>query len=115
MHTCLMCSVSFKSEGQKQDKVQERICKMGILSKLIKLWLQDKCHQIFNHHACHLKSVWLATSFIFQHENEPKHITNAVKAYLDRKTHNGALSVMDQPPRRLDLNIIRALWIHIDN
>lgn len=46
-----MCSVSFKSEGQKQEKVQERICKTGILSKFIKLWLQDKRHQILSHHA----------------------------------------------------------------
>lgn len=32
--------------------------------------------------------------FIFQHENDPKHIANAVKSYLERKT---ALTVMDWP------------------
>lgn len=34
-------------------------------------------------------------SFIFLQKNYPKHAANAIKAYLDRKAHNGTPSVMD--------------------
>lgn len=38
---------------------------------------------------------------IFQHHSDPKH-------------NKGTLSAMDCPPQSLDLNIIEALWDHID-
>lgn len=42
----------------------------------------------------------LAMGFIFQCDNDPKHL---VKACLDRKTYNGTLAVMDWSPQSLDL------------
>lgn len=35
----------------------------------------------------------------------PKHMANAVKAHLDRKTHSGTLSAVDWPPQNQGLNI----------
>lgn len=37
----------------------------------------------------------IGTSFIFQHDNHPKHTVNAVNAYQDRRTDNETLSVID--------------------
>lgn len=49
-----------------------------------------------------------------QHDNDPQPSVNAVKAYLDRKTHNGTPTVMDWPPQSPDLNIIGAVGDHLD-
>ena len=38
----------------------------------------------------------------------------AVKSYSERKTADKTLTVMDQPPHSPDLNIIEAVWDHLD-
>lgn len=43
--------------------------------------------------------------FLMCHGNEPN-TTNTVKAFVDRKLHNGTPPVKDWPPQSLDLNII---------
>lgn len=43
---------------------------------------------------------------VFQHDNDPEHTVNAVDASLNRRTHNGILSVMDRPPPSPDRNTI---------
>ena len=67
---------------------------------------QDR--QVLIHHAIpsekHLQTQ--GNGFIFQHDHDPKHTANAVKSFLERKTANKPLTVMDwsQSP---DLNIYR--------
>lgn len=39
----------------------------------------------------------IGNGFMFEDDNGPKHTASAVKAYSDRKTHNGKLSVLDWP------------------
>lgn len=41
---------------------------------------------------------------MFQHENDPRHIVNTVKAHLDRKAHGGT-RVVDWAPQSPDPNI----------
>ena len=55
-------------------------------------------------------SVWLGTGFIFQYHNDPKH-----KSYLERKTADKTLTVMDWPPQSAALNIIEAVWDHLNS
>ena len=56
----------------------------------------------------------MGNSFIFQHDNDPKHTAGKVKACLDRKTHDKSVSAMDLPPQNQDLNITEAVWDHLD-
>ena len=47
--------------------------------------------------------------FIFQYHNDAKHTANAVKSYLEKKTADKPLTVMDWAPQNPDLNIIEAV------
>lgn len=53
----------------------------------------------------------IGNSFILRHDNDPKRTAEAVKSYLDRITHNGALSAMDWPPRIFIWFIERNHWL----
>ena len=47
---------------------------------------------------------------IFQHDNDPKHTSNAVKNYL----RNPRIKVLPRPPQSPDFNPIENLWSEID-
>ena len=44
----------------------------------------------------------------------PSTLLMPVKSYLERKTADETLTVMDWPPQGSDLNIIEAVWDHLD-
>ena len=68
--------------------------------------------QVLIHHAIPSGRCLIGNGFIFQHDNNPKHIANAVKSYLEREgqliKHSHGLA--SSP----DLNIIEAVWAHLD-
>lgn len=39
--------------------------------------------------------------------------SSAIKAYLNRKAHNGTPGIMDWPPQSPDLKMIVAVWDHL--
>ena len=75
----------------------------------------EKYRQVLIHYAIPSGSVRLGTVLeVFQYHNDPKHTANAVKSYLEGKTADKTLTVVDGPPQSLDLNIIDAVWDHLD-
>ena len=56
-----------------------------------------KYRQVLIHHAIPSGKRPVANCFIFQHDNDPKHTAYAVKSYLERKTADKTLTVMDWP------------------
>lgn len=69
----------------------------------------EKYRQVLICHAIPSGKCLIGNDFIFQHDNNPKHTANAVKSYLERKTADKTLTVMDRPPQSPDLKIIEAV------
>ena len=74
----------------------------------------EKYRHVLIHHAIPSGKGLSGNGFIFQHDDDPKHTANAVKSYLERKTADKILTVMDWPPQSPALNIIEAVWDHLD-
>ena len=74
----------------------------------------EKYRQVLIHHAIPSGKRPGGNCFIFQHDNDPKHTAHAVKSYLERKTTDRPLTVMDWPPQSPYLNIIEAVRDHLD-
>ena len=68
----------------------------------------EKYRQILVHHAIPSGKHQISNGFIFQQNNDPKHISLKVKSYLKWKEQSGNDQVMIWPPQSPDLNIIES-------
>ena len=73
----------------------------------------ERYKQVIIHHAIPSGKRLIRNGFIIQHD-DPKHTANAVKSYLERKSADKILTVMDWPPLSPDLNIIEKVWDHLE-
>lgn len=86
----------------------------NLLSKLNGIINTEKYHWILIHHERPSEKYLIGKNFIFLPDNDLKHTANAVKSYLNRKTHEEKLSVIDWPSWSLTLKIIEVVWVHLD-
>ena len=74
----------------------------------------EKYRQIFIHHAIQSGKRLIGPRFTFQQDNDPRHTAHKLKRYLKRKEDQAFLELIEWPPQSRDLNIIEAIWEHLD-
>ena len=77
---------------------------VGDLFKIEGTLNQHGYHSILQQHAIPSGLRLVGPSFIFQQDNDPKHISGLCKGYLTKKEINGFLCHMIWPPQSADLN-----------
>ena len=87
---------------------------VGDLVRIDGIMNAEKYRQILIHHAIPSGRRLIGPRFTFQQDNDPKHTANKFKRYLKRKEDQCVLELMEWSPKSRDLNIIEAIWNHLD-
>ena len=64
--------------------VRECLTPNGV-GDLVRIWNNEKYRQILIHYAIPSGKCLMGNGFIFQQDNDPKHIAQKEKSYLERK------------------------------
>lgn len=75
---------------------------------------QHGYHSILQRHAIPSGTRLIGDRFVLMQDNDPKHTCKLCKNYLQKKTEENKLTVMEWPPQSPDCNPIELVWDELD-
>jgi hypothetical protein len=87
---------------------------VGCLYKITDILTAAKYKQILIHHTLPNGRALIGNNFVLQHDNDPKHTAMVVNQYMENKTGDGTLTVLDWPAQSSDMNIIKQVWTYME-
>ena len=87
---------------------------VGDLFQVKGIMKKEEYHSILVRHAIPSGKRLFGSAWVFQQDNDPKHMSKLCQNYLKQKAESGEIVQMEWPPQSPDLSPIELLWEEVD-